>query len=429
MKKSIKKILVIVSLCSILTLPCVNLSFGSIEETLEETPADVKEVLVFLENVVNIDITKYNANISRLFIRYWDWLGGLAQTNGQYLLRDKGTGIENVINVNFKFVADVLTYCQVDIDRGVPYYNKPLSQNLDEAVSSFLQRYQIYTSDSSVAEMRNMLDTVDVKKNMVVSTDNLKLEVAINANLTSFTWRNKSNSVLYSGLIVNFRNGVFEVFSDDRVRYIVGDSTINTSADEAMSIALKYFEESSITYNNKTLDKSNILMNHSGANLLSRGRYDPLELYPYWMVDLYLDAVYPGFTYFYEVLIWADTGEVFDFYPLGYGGLMGDGDSVNPSNTPTPTPTNQLIEEYRGFYIELVDDKFIVSENYLETYISPLFSTIEEAKEWIDAGPTVTPTPSPKPEFPTTLVIALVAVIAVVGFGILEYYKKYKRRN
>ena len=43
--------------------------------------------------------------------------------------------------------------------------------------------------------------------------------------------------------------------------------------------------------------------------------------------------------------------------------------------------------------------------------------------------PTTTPTPtsSPEPEFPTTLVIASVAVIAVVGLGVLAYYKKKRK--
>ena len=44
--------------------------------------------------------------------------------------------------------------------------------------------------------------------------------------------------------------------------------------------------------------------------------------------------------------------------------------------------------------------------------------------------PTPTPTASPEPEsFPTTLVIASVAIVAIVGLGILAYFKKTKKRN
>ena len=37
-----------------------------------------------------------------------------------------------------------------------------------------------------------------------------------------------------------------------------------------------------------------------------------------------------------------------------------------------------------------------------------------------------TPTPNPEPEFPTTIVVASIALI-LVGFGVLVYFKKYKK--
>ena len=106
------------------------------------------------------------------------------------------------------------------------------------------------------------------------------------------------------------------------------------------------------------------------------------------------------------------------------------------SPKPTPTPANQLIEEYRGFYIEQVDDKFIVSENYLETYISPLFSTIEEAKEWIDYGPTTTPQPNdgltPQFAFPTPLeaqaIVGASIIIVVLGIAITFFLYLLKKK-
>jgi len=114
-------------------------------------------------------------------------------------------------------------------------------------------------------------------------------------------------------------------------------------------------------------------------------------------------------------------------------------DSPIPSPTPTPIPTptsTPWIYEYRGFYIEQADDKFIVSENYLETYISPLFSTIEEAKEWIESGPTTTPNPSDEPT-PTPLppirfynpyLILFGTTLLLIALGILAYFKKHRRR-
>ncbi len=107
-------------------------------------------------------------------------------------------------------------------------------------------------------------------------------------------------------------------------------------------------------------------------------------------------------------------------------------DSPIPSPTPMPTP---WIYEYRGFYIEQVGSNYIVSENYLETYISPLFSTIEEAKEWIDYGPTATPQPNdgltPQFAFPTPLeaqaIVGASIIIVVLGTAIVFFLYLLKK--
>ena len=111
----------------------------------------------------------------------------------------------------------------------------------------------------------------------------------------------------------------------------------------------------------------------------------------------------------------------------------------NQDNYPlmTSISISQEIIEYRGFYIQKIDNSFIVSENYLETYISPLFSTIEEAKEWIDSGPTTTPTPSTSPtptgpppiRFYNPYLILFGSTLLLIALGILAYFKKYRKSN
>jgi len=42
--------------------------------------------------------------------------------------------------------------------------------------------------------------------------------------------------------------------------------------------------------------------------------------------------------------------------------------------------------------------------------------------------PSISPSPSPEPEpFPTTLAVASIAAIAIIGVGILAYFKKYRK--
>ena len=46
-----------------------------------------------------------------------------------------------------------------------------------------------------------------------------------------------------------------------------------------------------------------------GASLSTMCR-EPLVLYPFWSVNLYLDKVYPGNVIGFTFEIWADTGEI-----------------------------------------------------------------------------------------------------------------------
>jgi hypothetical protein len=65
--------------------------------------------------------------------------------------------------------------------------------------------------------------------------------------------------------------------------------------------------------------------------------------YPCWIVDLPLDAVYPGSIYFIQVKIWADTGQVISCKTMGYGGPLPNddpNDSLPTDTLPTISPEN-----------------------------------------------------------------------------------------
>ncbi len=50
--------------------------------------------------------------------------------------------------------------------------------------------------------------------------------------------------------------------------------------------------------------------------------------------------MYPGFVYWIEVRLWADTGEIIDVKPMGYGGGSLPIDMPNePSVSPLPSST------------------------------------------------------------------------------------------
>jgi hypothetical protein len=150
--------------------------------------SDADEVLVFLEEVVSLDVAEYDVTQLGTSVTYPDWLDGLAQVTGKYSLESETSKID----VLFKFRNNTLSWCLVRILEGSPQYLNAPSANIRDLATSFLQKYQDYSGDSDLEAMRNMLDMVDVTENSTKTADNLKLTVSITSFSSTFDWRYRS---------------------------------------------------------------------------------------------------------------------------------------------------------------------------------------------------------------------------------------------
>jgi hypothetical protein len=177
--------------------------------------SDADEVLVFLEEVVSLDVAEYDVTQLGTSVTYPDWLDGLAQVTGKYSLESETSKID----VLFKFRNNTLSWCLVRILEGSPQYLNAPSANIRDLATSFLQKYQDYSGDSDLEAMRNMLDMVDVTENSTKTADNLKLTVSITSFSSTFDWRYTINGADIGGVDVNFRNGHFYALGDDRSYY------------------------------------------------------------------------------------------------------------------------------------------------------------------------------------------------------------------
>lgn len=205
-------------LCLPLILVVLAVLFAYLPTVYVAENSDADEVLVFLEEVVSLDVTKYDVTLLGASVTYPDWLGGLAQLTGKYALESETSKID----VLFKFRNSTLSWCLVRVLEGSPHYTASTSGNIRDVVNGFLQKYQAYSGDSDLEKMRNMLDMVDVTENMTKTVDNLKLKVSINSFSSSFDWRYTIDRTDYGGVDVSFRNGHFYAFGDDRSYYQVG---------------------------------------------------------------------------------------------------------------------------------------------------------------------------------------------------------------
>ena len=181
---------------------------------VNEKPA-TDEVMTFLQEVVSIDVSKYNVTTFNSTVTYPDWLNGQSQLTGKCTL-DSET---NKLDVLYKFRGGTLSWCLVRNLESQPHYTTAPSTDVGEVASVFLQKYQAYSDDSDLETMKNMLNAVNVAENSTQTEGNLKLIVSVTSFSTSFDWRYTVNGTESSRLYVSFRDGEFYTFSADKSIY------------------------------------------------------------------------------------------------------------------------------------------------------------------------------------------------------------------
>lgn len=200
-------------LCSALVLVVVlAVLFAYLPAVYLAESSDADEVLVFLEEVVRIDVAEYDVTQLGTSVTYPDWLDGLEQVTGKYMLESETSRID----VLFKFRNNTLSWCLMRILEGSPHYTESQSTDIRGLATSFLQKYQEYSGDSELEVMRSLLDVVDVTGNSTTAVGSMELTVSVDSFSSCFDWRCTLDGVDCGGVDVSFRNGHFYAFGDDR---------------------------------------------------------------------------------------------------------------------------------------------------------------------------------------------------------------------
>jgi hypothetical protein len=303
----VKKFTPIIILLLVFVLPITQAPRAYSAESTAKNKA-----LSLIENVFPIDISQYNVT----FTNYHE------TDLPSFLFNDFSSEIvtytleseENAFDLIFNFENNALTFCFVGIKNGSIISDRPYA-NLIEAADCFLEKYQKYNGEN-LAEMKRILKYADETKNMTLISGNLTLTI-LNSNTpfagnhTSFRWRYTINGVNYPGIEVSFSDGAFYGMNDKRGAYAIGDTTVNISKEEAVSIAIDY-AKNCYSYDmagGVTISDFNVTEGRAVAWLSTSPR-EPYVLYPLWDVMLYLDQRYPGSVYGILVGLWADSGNV-----------------------------------------------------------------------------------------------------------------------
>ncbi|MCL2287583.1 MAG: hypothetical protein FWC33_00125 [Candidatus Bathyarchaeota archaeon] len=132
-----------------------------------------KKAMDFMENMLQIDLSKYTINIISDAT-----LGGIPLTNGNRKIHDilyELTSENSKLHVAFVFEKDIMTSCGLYELEGKTITKHQYTNPFD-AAKDFLERYQIYTNIDS-NNLIAILNNVDTSKDSITIIENTKLTI------------------------------------------------------------------------------------------------------------------------------------------------------------------------------------------------------------------------------------------------------------
>jgi DNA-binding transcriptional ArsR family regulator len=267
------------------------------------------KAIIFLRDVIQIDITKYEATLLSNTVESRSDLGGVVEQILKYSL----TNSESKIDVFFRFRNNKLSMYQISLREGSPIYAPAQPYTILDAAKNLLERFSSFGDASYLEEMSSMLASVNETENTEIIEGNIKLQVSVSGDTTKFLWLYTENGVDFSpkSLSLVFENRVLEELTDGYYFFTIGTTEVSVATEEeAIAIARNAVKGFTWEADGVVVSDFNVLEEPVSAIFHPTLREEGLALVPYWEVTLYLDKVYPGGVNSIAVGIWADTGAV-----------------------------------------------------------------------------------------------------------------------
>jgi len=326
--------LVVVLSASILTLSAARADQSAIQE----------QVLAFIEDALPLDLSKYTIELkSHSTLDTSTIPGSTSIPNSRVVDNVKYSLIssESTVDVICKVENNIVRYCQIYPMNGSVIRDKQYT-NLLDAVRSLLDKYQAYNKLDST-NLKSMLDNVDVTKDVTNTVNDTKFTVTNNnfagKELTTFKWTLTLNGADYTSLEVCFeKDGTFQSLIDTRAIYKIGDTSINISREQAISIALENLRSYSYEMPGQYMVSDfNVTEDGIKAELATSTKI--YELRPYWDIRMPLNQTYPGNVQGITAFIWANSGEIISYSNIAFGGVD-NSETPSPEATSSPEATN-----------------------------------------------------------------------------------------
>lgn len=320
--KTIRKIVLVIALVSIVYFSTVLLAIVITKPTFSQRPQDHpfdvqvgndqlrKEALTFVRDIVGLDYLKYKGT------------SGNGTKSISYVL-SYGSSLptgENEVFVGYAKTNGSVTF-SISTQKGTLLFLQG-NESIVNQVKGIIERYQAAYNTSYTRQMRISLDTVTTVTNDTRSLGDVGMQISRQiANDTdtrrrnevhvyeTFTWSRAVNGIpnSFDTVSITFKDGKFNLFSDQWNRYDIANANVNIDKQEAIRIA-----KERVTQINYIADApvSNVTMVDSSISATLSFQPESSKLYPIWEVHGNLDKVYSGGVSYTIIEVRADTGEV-----------------------------------------------------------------------------------------------------------------------
>jgi DNA-binding transcriptional ArsR family regulator len=268
------------------------------------------KVANFLTNLTQIDTKNYTIS---LMGDTWQWrtdFGGVAEQVIQYSLKSSISDL----NAYLRYRNNHFSRYELNMIESSPVYTQAQPNDVLQNAKYVLSRYWTYSGDSYLANMTNLLATVNTISDMNVTQGNMKLQITVSGDTDTFLWMYSQNGIDYQakGLQMTFQNNVLVLMSDGYFLFTIGSTDRAVSQQQAIDKAVNYVKTLTYTIGNTPTSGFSVIEPPSSVQLTPHPRGNSLALIPYWYIEMSLTQTYAGGYNEVAVGIYADTGEVTD---------------------------------------------------------------------------------------------------------------------
>jgi hypothetical protein len=277
--------------------------------------ASTDKAISFLHDVVELDLTKYDATLLSNTVNHPSELGGVVEQ----ILRYSLVSSESKIEVVLRFRNNMLSNYQMLLLDGLPIYSDPQPFTVLDSAKWLLQKLNFYEDTPYLKEINSTLYQFNEADSIEMTQGNLKFNVSISGSNAEMEWFYTENGVDFAqkGLKLVFENQALKELNDGYFLFKIGNTQVKVGSDEAIQIARDAMKGFSWKGNNgQAVSGYKVLQEPVSAVFQPAPREDPLTLIPCWYVTLYLDNVYPTNVNHIAVGVWADTGKIDQIKPI-----------------------------------------------------------------------------------------------------------------